>query len=296
MRAAGVLVGKSLFIRNLYEITEDHAMITPMDDMTAALPPRLAAGRTAELFAWGDGRVLKLFNSDVSAGTADHEARLSELVHQSGLPTPAVFERIDMAGRAGIVYERIEGETMLAAFTRQPLSLLTWARTLAQLQYNIHQTASSGLSTIHQRLEQAIRRANPLSEHLRELALERLNRLPEGTVLLHGDFHPDNVLLSPQGVCIIDWIDAGQGHPLADVARSYLLMTGPLPPGLSAPQRLAMQAMRRAFVQKYLRHYFRLSGFDFKAMQEWLLPVAAARLAEQVPGDLERLLPLIEKG
>lgn len=39
-----------------------------MDASSTPLPPRLAVGRTAELFAWEDGRVLKLFNAGIFSG------------------------------------------------------------------------------------------------------------------------------------------------------------------------------------------------------------------------------------
>jgi Ser/Thr protein kinase RdoA (MazF antagonist) len=38
----------------------------------------------------------------------------------------------------------------------------------------------------------------------RSQALERLNQLPDGDALCHGDYHPDNVLMTRNGPIIID--------------------------------------------------------------------------------------------
>jgi len=60
--------------------------------------------------------------------------------------------------------------------------------------------------------------------HIRD-ALEAVWPLPQRntSVLLHGDFWPDNSLWKDgQLVAVIDWEDAALGDPLADVANSRL--------------------------------------------------------------------------
>src|ERR1044071_5794670 len=42
--------------------------------------------------------------------------------------------------------------------------------------------------------------------------------------LCHGDMHPSNVILAPDGPMIVDWFDASRGEPVADVARTCLLL------------------------------------------------------------------------
>jgi aminoglycoside phosphotransferase (APT) family kinase protein len=59
---------------------------------------------------------------------------------------------------------------------------------------------------------------------LRDEVAAALARRPHGEAVCHGDLHPGNVIMSPQGPVIIDWIDASRGDPLADVARSVLLL------------------------------------------------------------------------
>jgi aminoglycoside phosphotransferase (APT) family kinase protein len=55
--------------------------------------------------------------------------------------------------------------------------------------------------------------------------LEGLERLPQGAALCHFDFHPDQVLMTQRGPVVIDWMTAFRGHPLADVARSCVLLS-----------------------------------------------------------------------
>ena len=55
-------------------------------------------------------------------------------------------------------------------------------------------------------------------------ASERLAELPHGDRLLHGDFHPGNVVISRGREVIVDWTNAARGHVLADVAWTCLLI------------------------------------------------------------------------
>ena len=61
----------------------------------------LARGRTADVYAWGDGWVLKLFQSWMDRPTIEQEARITRLVRASGLPVPVVGEIVEVDGRGG---------------------------------------------------------------------------------------------------------------------------------------------------------------------------------------------------
>lgn len=60
--------------------------------------------------------------------------------------------------------------------------------------------------------------------------LDRLHAIPppkgtpEGDRLVHLDLHPLNVLLSPDGPVVIDWVNARLDDPLFDVALSALVL------------------------------------------------------------------------
>ncbi len=73
----------------------------------------LGYGRTAQIFLWGDDQIIKLFREDWPLHLVEEEARISKAVHETGLPVPGVEGILELDGRRGIVYERVEGRTML---------------------------------------------------------------------------------------------------------------------------------------------------------------------------------------
>ena len=262
---------------------------------TLPLGRPIALGRTAEIYAWNAEQVLKLFRDGWPAASVEYEARIARTIQAAGLPVPAVGEVIEISGRHGLIYERVVGRSMLDSFRGQPWTLVRFAQMLTDLHVAMHDRSVPELPSRRKRLEQNIRGAGALSPELAEAALHILHTLPDGDRLLHGDFHPDNILLTAQGPIIIDWNDAATGHPLADVARtSLLLRVGALPPGTAA--RWLIAAGRRLFHMIYLNRYFRLRPGDRRQLTAWQTVVAAARLRESIPEERDRLLGLVKAG
>lgn len=253
----------------------------------------IALGFTAEIYAWHGGQVLKLFNAGVNRGTAEYEARLTRIVHATGLPVPAVGEIIEIDGRFGLELERVDGISMLEALTHQPWKFKYYARQLAELQVEMHQREVPELPSLAERLASKIMRAEKLPEIVRQTALKTLETLPADNKLCHGDFHPGNILLTSRGPVIIDWIDAARGCPLLDVARSSLLFGGGKIPA-NIPRAWLIRIIQYRFYLIYRRRYFELNSINLQELERWIPLVAAARLDEHVYFDEDRLLSIAQ--
>jgi uncharacterized protein (TIGR02172 family) len=254
----------------------------------------IAIGFTAEVYAWNNGQVLKLFNQGISRDTVETEAKLARIVHATGLPVPAVGGIVEIESRFGLEYKRVDGISMVQALMSKPWKFPIYARQLAELQADMHTRRVPELPLQRDRLERKIKRAGLLTVDARQAALKSLESLPEDDKLCHGDFHPGNILLTSHGPVIIDWIDATQGRPIMDVARSTLLFGGgPLPPGTPAPW--LVKILSRWFYLVYLRCYFQLSPADRQQLSTWVPVAAAARLDENITADETRLLSIAKK-
>ena len=245
----------------------------------ADLGPRLAVGRTAEIFAWREDQVLKLYQGWMPASDADHEAEVTYLVRALGLPVPQAFGRADMDGRHGIIFERIGGQALLDQALAGSGHAVAAAETLGRLHAAMHARNAPALPRLRERLVDRITHAAPLPPAWRKAAVRQLEGLPDGDALCHGDFHPANVLLTEAGPVIIDWLDATSGHPLADVARTVMLIRFAEVPDEALAARLS-PGFRAVFVQAYLAAYRPLRPASEEDLQRWLPVVAAARLAE----------------
>ncbi|HED03328.1 MAG TPA: aminoglycoside phosphotransferase [Candidatus Fraserbacteria bacterium] len=255
----------------------------------------IAFGRTAEIYAWEEGHIVKLFRDWMPAASVEYEARIARVVHTAGLPVPAVGELVEINGRLGLIYARVHGVSMLEIFLTKPWMLFRFARLLAALHASMHASIVPELPCQRQQLENEIREAKTLSADTKRAVLKALDKMPADDRLCHGDFHPDNVLLTAQGPVIIDWMDATRGNPLSDVARTSLLLSmGAPPPGRSARWRL--EAMRRWFHMAYLKRYFQLRPGDRRQLTAWQPVIAAARLGANITEEQDRLIALVKAG
>jgi uncharacterized protein (TIGR02172 family) len=265
--------------------------------MTPSLGQRLAEGASAEVYAWEPGWILKLFRDWAPATLVDYEAEVTCAVYASGIPVPAVGDIIEAHGRRGILYERVDGPSLLQNFTTTPWKVSHLARTFADLHVELHtHQGSSALPSQREQFRHNIRNVKKISDDVKQALLQRLDTLPDGDRVCHNDFHPHNILMTAQGSVIIDWIGAARGNPHADVVRtSLLLQIGHLPyAGRSV--RWLIRVGRRQFRTKYLRRYCGRTQIDPRDLARWEPVVAATRLSENPPGEEEHLHRMINAG
>lgn len=258
------------------------------------LGPLIGTGRTAEIFAWGNNQVVKLLLEGFER-YAEKEMLATQAAFDAGLPVPAVGELVEIEGRRGIVLERIDGPSMMDIIRERPWRIVRMARLWGELHVQIHSHEAEALPSLRGILKSRIRDGTGLPPPMLDGVLDALDVLPDGDTVCHGDFHPDNIIMSPRGPVIIDWVDASRGQAVADIARSWLLARfAVLPVRIGTVQRWLLTAMRAWSWSTYLKRYQELRPFLDKELEDWKLVIAAARLEEGIPEEREPLVAFIE--
>jgi uncharacterized protein (TIGR02172 family) len=252
----------------------------------------IARGRTAEVYAWETGNVLKLYMDWCPPDWVDHEAKIARAVSEAGVPSPAYREIVEVDGRRGIVYERVDGPSLLDSITKNALKIQSHARTLAHVHLEMHRAEPVGLPSRRGALEWDISNAPDLPEDLRPRILAEIDSLPDGNKLCHGDFHPGNVLMTQRGPLAIDWMTAGVWHPAGDVARTRLLLSVGRPPA-NLVMRLMILAIRRLFYNTYLSEYGKHSPEVVRLSDDFLPFMTAARLNERIAPERDTLIKVL---
>jgi aminoglycoside phosphotransferase (APT) family kinase protein len=148
----------------------------------------VGAGRSADVYALGDGRVLRRYRVDADAG---RELEIMAHVAAHGFPVPEVFPGESSA--TDLVMGRGSGPPPRSRSSRPAGPAASSARTLAWLLRRLHRIPA------------------------------RVSRDPRDRIL-HLDLHPDNVMLTPDGPVVIDWCNAGDGRPALDCALSAVIL------------------------------------------------------------------------
>ncbi|WP_460801448.1 phosphotransferase [Nocardioides pacificus] len=254
----------------------------------------LATGRSAEVRAWGADRVVKLF----LPGHPDEEIRLEQEhcteAFDLGLTTVRCHGTVTIGDRTGLVLDRVTGESLTRVAERNPLLLRRSARVLARLQAEMHERHSDTLPEVRESVV-ALLDTPPLaflSAEERTAAAELVLALPDGSSILHLDFHSENVFVTADGRHeIIDWPTARRGAPAADIAASiFLLRDAELWPGTPPLKKLVFNIARRSLCAFWLAEYVRLTGMPRAEIDRWRLPALVLRLGLlDVPSERQRL-------
>ena len=252
----------------------------------------IGKGRTAEIYAWGSDRVLKLYFDWCLAEWAEYEATVQHAVHAAGIPSPKVDEIVHINGRRGIIMERVAGPTMLDVLEKQPWRLSELAGIQAELHAEVHNCHVTGLEKAGAKLWGMIARATSIPNSSKQWLMTRLVSLPDGDAVCHYDFHPMNVIMSPRGPVIIDWMAASAGNPLLDISRTWLVLTHAAWP-FGFPYNIVITPMRRIFYAVYFRRYRQLRPVDMTLLEECRQVTVAARLGENIPAETDLLLALL---
>lgn len=227
-----------------------------MSEHPAALPgPLIATGRSAEIYAVGEERVLRRRRGPKPI--PPYEAAVMAAVRAAGFPAPEVFsvEGSDM------VLERIVGVDMVNDLMRHP-----WrARRFGSM-----------LAALHTRLPTVPVPTELLADGLLPTAYG------EPEVIVHGDLHPLNVILTERGPVVIDWEGARLGPSDADAAITWLLLEVGEPDEVGWFLRPIVALVRRRLRRGFLAGVPRPSAATIRA-------VCDARLLDQNLKSLEHV-------
>ncbi len=240
------------------------------------LGARIGIGNTAEIFEAGQGRVVKLFVKGYPESSMMKEYDNARLLHALELPVAHSYDVVRHEERHGIIYDRVEGDSLLDLLMEDPSRLESGVSALAALHRTMLACRLPGGLSLKEILRGHIIRTRDLSDAHKETLLVLLEELPDGDQFCHGDYHFGNVMAGPQGYTVIDYMNICRGHTYGDIARTvYLTEMTPVPAEAGDQTEFLLQLKKRA-ADLYLDQM----GVTRKELSGWLTVTAAARLGE----------------
>ncbi len=257
----------------------------------------LGEGREAEIFEWDENTVLRLLRSPGDMARVQREAAALRAAADAGVDVPGVYESTTLDRRPGLIMDRVDGPDLITCMGRRPWTVPRAAHIVGTTQARMHEVVGPPeLMSLREEARLKIDAATDLPGELAEFALARLEALPDGERLCHGDFHPANILLKSDGPAVIDWTNATRGDPAADLARTRLLLrVGAVPEHMPALIRRLHAFGRGAFYRGYVRAYERVRPIDAALVDRWEPVRAADRLFEGIPEERATLLGIVER-
>ena len=190
---------------------------------------------------------LRVFRATQARDFARESAVLG--VTLPGVPTPRLYAADIVRDRPAMLIGWCPGEMLFTALQARPLRLPTLAAEFGRVQARLHAAPVPEplLALSRDWIDWKQGGDGPLGERLRASATGR-------PAVLHGDYHPLNVLLENGHVSgVLDWTNVQVGDRRADLARTLTILRLSAPPeGFPAPlfhfdDRLLEQNWRRGY-------------------------------------------------
>ncbi|MDR2748127.1 MAG: phosphotransferase [Treponema sp.] len=227
-----------------------------------------------------DGKVYKVMGTGYSASDVFNEALNLAAVGETQLKVPRILEVTKVDGAWAIVWEYIEGTTLLELMKKNPSRLEEYLKRFVDIQLEMHGYSATRLPVLIDKMHRKIR-ASGLDAAIRYELHTRLDSMPRHTKLCHGDFTPSNIVITGDDQAyIIDWSHASQGNASADAAQTWLIFSlyRDILPG--APD----------IAEKYLSLFCKKSDTARQYVEKWISVVSASRLVKGPPEEREFLL------
>jgi len=228
-----------------------------------------------------DGNAVKVFKDPHEPKSVIlYEALTHTRVEETGYPRiPTLQEVRNIDGKWAVSYQFIKGRTLAELLHDEPDKADEHLSLMADLQIEINSCRSAKLSKLKDYLKRSIDTLDVIDDVKKYELLTKLEAMPKHVKLCHGDFIPENIIVSDDGVYVVDWLKAKQGNASADIAKTYL--------------RFCL-SHRTEYAEKYLKLYCSKTGTSVKYVHDWLPIIAAAQLKFKRPEERELLLTWID--
>ena len=239
-------------------------------------------GSQKSVYLDGD-KVSKVFALSYNKSDVLYEALNTARVEDTGLDIPKLLSVSVDDGQWVITSQYAKGSTLEELLKAHPENTDSYIEAMVDFQISFNKRSNPLLLSLKSKLNRQIKELN-VDEHNKYELESRLEELPTHNKLCHGDYCPENIIVTTDknnkitGITAVDWVHATKGNASADVANTYLTLK-------LSDEKLA---------DKYIKLFCEKTSTDMKYVNKWMPIVAAARLTRKKPDEKAMLESMID--
>ena len=185
----------------------------------------LGAGGHGKVIRLNADTIVKLYHLGVTQEEVEREQEYAKKAFVMGIPTAIPFDIVKCDDMYGLVFELVDADIVSNYLNNHPDQLEEIAVKYAQTLKLLHGThvAKDALSSTKELYRERIEglRAYMADEEV-DTILRINDAIPESDTVVHGDYHPKNVMIQNGELILIDMADLTTGHPLYDLGSMAL--------------------------------------------------------------------------
>ena len=266
----------------------------------------LGEGGHGKVFRINDDTIVKMYHTGDTIDIIKREQDYAKKAFVMGIPTAIPFDIVKNGDMYGLVFELVNADIVSNYLNEHPEQFEDVAKKYADTMKQLHSThvakgALSGTKELYRNRIEGLR-AYLTDEEVK--ILQRVNdAIPDSDTVVHGDFHPKNVMIQDGELVLIDMADLTCGHPLYDLGSMALSHQFPSDERLETITNMKAAAVRKLW-QLFLINY--LGTSDPRAIEMFSKKISVVALMKmactlsfsslaRVPGVPEYIISMVRK-
>lgn len=185
----------------------------------------LGKGGTGCVYRINDEQVLKTYRDNITLEELMQKKEAIRHLLVKDIPAMFSFEIVRIDDGYGIVYEMLKDSSVAESIMKNPSCLEELGMKMGNLFRQMHDADVSGcLPSFRERISGWVSEAEEtgfITGHCAKTMRNLIDSIPEGSSLIHSDFHEGNVKIFNGDLLLIDLDEIAYGNPLYDLAFHF---------------------------------------------------------------------------
>ena len=225
-----------------------------------------ALGGTGACYRLSEDTILKLYYEGFPVECILREKEGARAALVAGVPTAISFDLVQVGNRRGVMYEMVQGKNVSECVVAEPSRAVEMGGALARIADTLHraEVKKNDLPLATESIRAAVRAVDYLPERSVDNIMGFLDQLDRERHYVHGDFHPNNVIVTRSEPMLIDMGGFSLGSAMFDIATlHFCLFDSPdaLRDGRSTFNGMSHEEAQNLW-QGFEREYFGADGED----------------------------------
>lgn len=231
---------------------------------------KIGGGISGSVYALNDEQILKVYADSVTYEEVSHLFDVSVFLDKNGIKTAKAYEIVNADGVYGIIQQYIDGEALPKLIANGAISRQEAAQRMGELLNRLHDIEPDHkiLPTLDTMFGGLLDRCGDRLNKLEKKRMaQSIGRLSCGEVILHGDFHENNIMVKDNEFYLIDLDSVCIGSPLFEFLQIFCVYQNDIPVEMQEALHLGPEDVT-AFLRKMLEVYFHTT--DNSIIDKWV--------------------------